>query len=200
MKINKISKGMYKYIEYNKRYCIIKAAAGLSVILTIFIAGLIITKTRLNWFTFAAVLLAMPAGRAIVNAIMTLSHSSMEETDFNKIEEADNEDIEIIYDLVITAYEGVTQIDSAAVKGNTLCAYSTDKKLNIDKTSKYIKDMLANNGVNVSIKIYGELDKYIERIKEIEQNLDSDGKSDTAKERDKMKQDKIIATLLAISL
>lgn len=200
MKINKISKGKYKYIEYNKKYCMLKAAAGLSVIIIIFIAGLIITKTRLNWFTFAAVLLAMPAGRAVVNAIMTFSHSSMQEAAFNRINELSNGDIEIIYDLVITSYEGAVQIDSVFVKGNTICAYSTDKKIDIDKTSKYIKDMLVNNGVNVSIKIYESLDKYIERIKEINQNLDNESRSDAAKERDKNKQDKIISTLLAISL
>jgi hypothetical protein len=195
----KINKGSYGYIENNKKIFIIKALSGLGIILATFVTGLILTKSRLNWFTFAAVMLALPVGRIIVNMIMTLPHQSMDQEAYNKIKVKEN-GITILYDLVITSYEMAMQIDSVAIKGNTLCALSTDQKLSEEKAEKYIKNILANNGCHASIKIYKDMDSYLTRIDEIRNNFNTNEKSDTAKEREKNKEDRIVTTLCDISL
>lgn len=195
----KIKKGDYGYIDSNKKISTIKALSGLGLILIIFIMGIIITKTRLNWFTFSSVLCALPVGKMVVNMIMTFSHKSIPIDLYNKIK-AKEEDITVIYDLVITSDESAMQIDSVTIKGNTLCAYTSDNKLNEEKTTKYIKTILANNGCNASIKIFKNLDSFLMRIDEIKNNLDSEEKSDTAKDRDKKKEVKAVETLLAISI
>jgi hypothetical protein len=195
----KIKKGNYRYIDSNKKISTIKACSGLGIILIVFIMGIIITKTRLNWFTFSSVLCALPVGKMVVNMIMTISHKSMPIDLYNKIQ-AKEEDITIIYDLVITSNEKVMQIDSVAIKSNTLCAYTTEDKLNEENTTKYIKDILANNGCNVSVKLFKTIDAYLVRLDEMKNNLDSEEKSDTAKEREKNKEVKAVETLLAISI
>jgi hypothetical protein len=195
----KIKKGDYGYIESNKKISTIKAFSGLGLILVVFFGGVLITKTRLNWFTFSSVLCALPVGKMIVNMIMTLPHKSMPMDLYNKIK-AREEDIIIVYDLVITSQERAMQIDSIAIKGNTLCAYASDDKLNEESTTKYIKDILANNGYNTSIKIFKNINSYLMRIDEMNNNLSSEEKSDTAKEREKNKEVKAIETLLAISI
>ncbi len=195
----KIKKGDYGYIDYNKKISSIKALSGLGFILIIFFAGIIITKTRLNWFTFSSVLCALPVGKMVVNMIMTFSHKSISTDRYNEIKEKE-EDIMVIYDLVITSYENAMQLDSVAIKGNTLCAYTSDDKLNEEKTTTYIKNILANNGCNTSVKIFKNLKSYLIRIDEIKNNLDSKENSDTAKEREKNKEVKAIETLLAISI
>lgn len=195
----KSKKGDYGYIERNKKLSIIKAVCGLGIILTIFLVGIIITKTRLNWFTFVSVLTALPVGKMVVNMIMTIPHKSIPIESYNRIKEKED-GIHIIYDLVITSYEFVMQIDSIAIKGNTLCAYSTDEKLNEENATKYIKNILVNNGCNTSVKIFKSLDGYLSRIDEMKNNFDSEEKSDKAKEREQNKENIAIDTLLAISI
>ncbi|WP_147297418.1 hypothetical protein [Lachnotalea glycerini] len=195
----RIKKGSYGHIESNKRISMMKSFSGLGIILVIFVLGLVITKTRLNWFTFASVLCALPVGKTIVEFIVAWPHKPMPKEHYNKIKEKE-EGMIILYDLVITSYEKIMQIDSIAIKGNTLCAYSTDKGLNHDHASKYIKNILVNNGCSTSVKIFEDVDTYLARIDEINSNLNREDKSDTAKDRDKNKEDKVVETLLEISI
>lgn len=196
----KIQKGCYGYITNNKKFIAIKAAVGIGIILAIFIAGYIITKTNLNWFTFAAVLFAMPVGRIIVNFIMIVQHKSMPIEDYEKIKPLEDENIIILYDIVLTSYEKTMEIDSAAIKLNTLCAYSKSEQLDMNATTKHIKDILANSGCNASVKIYKDIDDYINRVKGMKNNLDLEDKSEKAIEREKQKEVKIKNVLCSISL
>lgn len=197
--IMQIKKGSYGYINYNKKISFIKAIGGLSIILIIFVVGLLITKTRLNWFTFVAVLFALPVGKMIVALIMTWTHQSMPVEEYKKINEI-TKDVCVVYDLVITSYENVMQLDSIAMKGNTLCAYTKDKKLVEEVSSKYIKNILANNGCNCLVKIYKDLNSYLSRIEEMKNNLEIDEKSEVTKERENKKEMKAVETLLDISI
>ncbi|MFA9375679.1 MAG: hypothetical protein ACERKZ_02880 [Lachnotalea sp.] len=195
----KIKKGCYGYIDTNKKNSMIKGLGGLAVIVIIYVLGIIITKTRLNWFTFSSVLCALPVGKMLVNMIIAFPHKSMEKGAYHKINEKEV-GVTILYDLIITSDENIMQIDSIVIKGNTICAYTCDEKLNEDTTVKYIKNILVNNGCSTSIKIFKNLDAYLTRIEEIKNNFDSEGKSDTTKERDKNKEAKIVATLIAICI
>lgn len=196
----KIEQGKYGYISYNKKRYGMKAAIEIAIIIAIVSVGYIITKTKLNYFTVVAVVLALPAGRAIVNFIMAFPHKSLSEEYYKKVAELEDENVKIVYDLVITSYEKVMKIPSLAIKGNTICAYTTDDNMDINKATKYIKDILANNGCASSIKIYKDFEDYLARIKEMKNNLDSEEKSEKAIEREKQKEEKAIATICAISL
>lgn len=195
----KINKGMYGYIEYNKTRSLRKASVGLSLIIIIFVTGLILTKTRLNWFTFAAVMCALPVGKMVVALIMAWPHRSMPVEEYNRIKETENE-LCMLYDLVITSYENVMQIDSLALLNNTICAFSKDAKLDTKAASKYIKEILANNGYGCSIKIYQDLDSYLTRLNEFKINLLEANGNEKAIKRQKEKETKAVETLLAISI
>ncbi len=196
----KIEQGKYGYINYNKKKTAIKAGIEIAIIIALVAIGYIITKSKLNYFTVAAVVFALPTGRAIVNLVMAFPHKSMPKEVYDKVAALEDDNIRIIYDLVITSYDKVMEINSLAIKGNTICAYTKDDKLDINKASKYIKDILANNGCNASIKIYKDFEGYLARIKEIKNNLDSEEKSTKAIEREKQREEKTIATICAISL
>ncbi|KAB1439551.1 hypothetical protein [Candidatus Galacturonibacter soehngenii] len=195
----KINKGKYGYIDYNRKRALIKSSIGLSVIIFIFIMGLILTKTRLNWFTFAAVMCALPVGKMVVALIMAWPHKSMPKEEYKRIEEIEK-DLCILYDLVITSYENVMQIDSICLYGNTLCAFSKDTKLDMNTTTAYIKDILANNGYGCSMKIYQDLNAYVSRINEMKINLKEAKENEKAIKRRLEKEEKAVETLLAISI
>lgn len=196
----KLQKGRYGYINKKKKENAIKSAIGLLFIAGLVIAGYLILKTKLNWFTFAAIMFAMPVGRMVVNLIMILPHKSMPKESYEIIQTIEDENIKLAYDLVITSYENIMEIDAISIKGNTVCAYSKSEKLNEAKTTKFIKDILANNGCAVTLKIYKDVNAFISRTKEMKQNLSSDEKSEKAIEREKQKEEKILNTLYAISL
>lgn len=195
----KINKGKYGYINYNRKRLLIKSSIGLSVIIIIFIIGLILTKTRLNWFTFAAVMCALPVGKMVVALIMAWPHKSMPEEEYKRIEDAGQE-LCMLYDLVITSYENVMQIDSLCLYDNTLCAFSKDTKLDTNKTTKYIKDILANNGYGCSMKIYQDLNAYVSRMNEMKIILKEANENEKAIKRRLEKEEKAVETLLAISI
>lgn len=192
----KLKKGSYGYIDRNKRISFMKSMSGLAVILVVFVLGLILTKTRLNWFTFASVLCALPVGKMMVASIMAFPHKSIPQMEYDKIKEKE-EGITIIYDLVITSYESIMQIDSVAMIGNTICAYSTDKKLEKEKAEKYITNILEDNGFNCSIKIYRDINIYLTCIDEMK-NKSYTFVNKTGKEN--KNEIKAVETLLAISI
>ncbi len=142
---------------------------------------------------------ALPVGRMVVALIMAWPHRSMSLQEYEKIKNMENE-LCMLYDLVITSYENVMQIDSIVLYDNTLCAFSKDTKLDTMSASKYIKEILANNGYACSIKIYQDLHAYLSRLKEIKVNLTESEGSEKAMERRKEKEMKAVETLLANSI
>ena len=75
----------------------------------------------------------------------------------------------IHYDQVITSYETNYNIMASTVLEKNICCYTADKNMDIQDCEKHIKKMIAQSGYSsYSIKIFKDIDKFCERLDQLE--------------------------------
>ncbi len=157
-------KGSYGYIKSSKIKTVIFTAALFGISLSIFFGAYIILGTKKNFFTILAVLGCLPAAKACVNMIMFLKAKSCPAY-VKETLEAYEENVDIFYDLQITAYERAYQVDSIAMKEKTVVGFSSNPKTKLNDLEKHINQMLTQNGhKEYTVKIFDDFEKYKNRI------------------------------------
>ena len=199
----KIRKGDFGYIKSQKKKRVLTTVVLFAIPLVIYFTGLAATKTRLNLFTFVAIVGCIPACMSAVGMIMMLLQKPMEEEAYRQIEACRGE-LVMAYELTVTAYEKSTPIDSIAVCANTVVGYSSSPKADLPFVEKHIEKILKGNGYKVNVKIFRELKPYLERLTSLDENREKlqEGISFTPDERypDLSREELIKHTILAISL
>lgn len=199
----KVNKGDFGYIKAQKKKRVLLTAVLYAIPLTIFFTGLFTTKTRLNLFTFVAIMGCLPASKCAVGMIMMLMQKPLSQETYEKIA-ARRGELVMAFELTVTAYEKNTQIDSLAVCGNTVVGYSSSPKADLPFAENHIKEILKGNGYRVNVKLFKDLKPYLDRLASLNQNRDQlrEGISFTPDETypDLSREELIKHTILAISL
>lgn len=199
----KIRKGDFGYIRKQKKKRTLITLVLFGIVALLFITGIIQTGTRLNTFTVVAAVGCIPASRSAVELIMMLMQKTVAESLYQQVE-AKAGDLIRAYELVISAYEKNTPIDSLVVCGYQIAGYSSQQKTDVKFIEKHMRDILKGNGYQADIKIYKELKPYLERVETLAAK-----KEDVEKEISFTKNEKypelsrselVKHTLLAISL
>lgn len=160
-------KGKRNYINSQKKYEILRTLLYFTISLSLFISGIIVTKTRMNLLTVIAVLGCLPACKSMVGMIMFLKFKSLPHTTSDKIETS-SKSLDSLYDLVFTSYDHNYQVDHLVLKDHTICGYSSSLKTDENKCQNHLKSMLSQSGYKgFSIKIYNDLDKYLLRLEQL---------------------------------
>lgn len=160
-------KGTRNYLKTQKKYEIMRTVLYFAISLSLLVAGWIATKSRLNLLTVAAVLGCLPACKSAVGMIMFLRYSSCSEEAADKIKQQ-SKGLDGLYDMVFTSYDKNFQVSHIVVKGNTICGYTQDDKFDEQAFYKHIDGILkADNFRDTSVKIFSDLDKYTERLKQL---------------------------------
>ena len=87
----------------------------------------------------------------------------MSEDDYKQIEQH-KEGLVCAYELPVSAYEKQTFLDSIAVCGNNVVAYTSREKSDIPFVEKHIQTILRQNGYYVTIKVFRRLPEYLNRL------------------------------------
>ncbi|MFQ7550806.1 MAG: hypothetical protein ACLRMZ_11465 [Blautia marasmi] len=168
-----------------------------------FFTGLIIKGNRNTVFTVVAVVACLPACKFAVGMIMMYIQKPMSEKDYQQIEKHKN-GLTLGYELVISAYEKQTFVDSMAVCGNTVVGYTSREKSDIPFTEKHIQSILRQNGYYVKVKIFRKLPDYLDRLEsmwEHHESLEKDIRfTPDEKYPDLTRNELILHTIYAISL
>lgn len=182
-------KGTKDYIRSQKKYEIIRTLLYFAISLSLFFAGWITTKTKVNVLTIVAVLGCLPACKSAVGMIMFLRFGSLKHEVATSIE-AYTEGLETLYDMVFTTYDKTYQVGHITLRGNTVACYAESDKLDEASFVKHITDTLAVDGVTgVTVKVFKDLEKYTKRMEQMK-NLEDNEKLNAM----------IRATLLSIAL
>jgi len=199
----KVQKGEFGYIKAQKKKRTLITIILFAIPLLIFFTGLYMTKTRLNLFTFVAVMGCLPASRSAVGMVMMLMQKPMDTDVYQQIQGKAGA-LTIAYELVISAYEKHTPLDAIAVCGKNVIGYASNPKADIPFAQKHMKEILNNNGYQVNIKIFKDMKLFLDRLSTLNQNGE---KSETdnsfqpdGEDTEISKNEMIKRTLLAISL
>ena len=159
----KIQKGDYGYIKSQQKKRILYTILAFLAPLLVFFTGLYIHRTRNTVFTVVAVVACLPACKFAVGMIMMYMQKPMKREDYEQIEKH-KKGLTCSYELVISAYEKQSFVDSIAVCGNTVVGYTSRAKTDTAFTEKHIQDILRQNGFYVSVKIFTRLGDYTSRL------------------------------------
>lgn len=166
-------KGTRNYLRTQKKYEIIRTIIYFGISLSLFVAGWVATKERINLLTVVAILGCLPASKSAVSMIMYLRYQGCNQENGDTIE-AHIEGLDGMFDMVFTSYDKNYQVDHITVKGNTICGFTQDKKFEEQSFNKHISTILkAENYRDISIKIFSDMNKYIERLEQLKE-LDTD--------------------------
>lgn len=165
--MKKVKKGTYGYIKYQKIRTFLITFILFLIPLVIYATGYIQTKTRLNLFTIVAILGCLPACKSLVALIMIMMQKSVPQDIYEQAKKA-NGDLVSGYELVFTAYEHTTPVNTLIVCGDQIVCYTPDEKTDIAYLEKHITRILTVNGFpSVQVKVMKDFKKYLQRAKEI---------------------------------
>jgi hypothetical protein len=168
----KATKGTYGYIHAQKIKRTWIMLALFAAPLLVFFTGLILKGSRNTIFTVIAILGCLPACKMAVSSIMMYMQKPMKKEDYEAIQ-AHIGALTVGYELVVTAYEKQSFLDSVVVCGNTVAAYSSREKTDAPFTEKHIQQILKQNGFSVSVKVFRDLKNYLERLDSLNQHRES---------------------------
>lgn len=190
----KIKKGDAGYLKRRRQRLLVKLLIEAAIIAGLLILGIIETGTRLNLLTVVAILGCLPAGKTLVELIMVFPHKSIEEDIAKEIADK-TELLTTAYDMVMTSTDKIMPIDCAVIYGNTICGYTSSKKIDINYTTKHIKQILEKNEYSqVTVKIFDNYKAFLSRAEGM-QNMAAVEKTNSQK-----KEAAIRRLLLNISL
>lgn len=163
----RIPKGNYGYIEYQKKASVIRTVLFFALSLAVYGLGIYSTSSNKNLLTIVAVLGLLPSCKSAVNAVMFLRASGCSQTSKEKISLYDDK-LTGFYDMYFTSYQKNFPISHMVLKGNVICAYTESEKCDIRAGEAHLEHLLKQEGYkNMSIKIFDNLDKYVDRLSQL---------------------------------
>ena len=182
-------KGTKGYLDSQKKFEVIRTFAYFAISISLFIAGWVTTKTKVNLLTIVAVLGCLPASKSAVQMIMYLRYRSLSKEALEKII-GHTEGLTVLYDLVFTSYDKNYNVGHLVIKGNTLAGYTEDKKFAEKAFYTHIDQILKKDRITgVSVKIFSDAGKYTERLEQLKELA-----------ADESSTERIICTLKSVSL
>lgn len=168
MKKMVIPKGSYGYIASQRRVALIRTLLYFGVSIGLYIMGYVSTGSNRNLLTIVAVLGCLPACKSLVNLVILLRATGCSATLRNRVERFDRE-LATFYDMYFTSYQKNFAISHMTFHGNVLCGISEQAGTDCNGAENHLEQMLSQEGIrNVTVKIYSDSDKYIDRLSQIE--------------------------------
>ena len=168
-------KNTYGYINSQKKYELIRTIVYFGISLSLFIAGYVATKSKMNLLTVVAVLGCLPASKSLVNTIMFFRYHSCSA----KVKDAVStlsEGLEGLYDLVFTTEKATYVVAHAAYKSKCLALYA-EKSLDTAGLEAHLQDYMKKANISgVNAKVYTDLKKYTERLEQLKSLEKEEGK------------------------
>lgn len=199
--MKKVKKGNYGYIRYERRKRLLVTLVMFAIPLVIYVTGYIQTKTRLNLFTFVAILGCLPASRSMVGLIMIFMQKPVKPDVYEQEQKAAGS-LRAGYEMIFTAYEHTTLVTALVVCGPHVVCHTADEKTDQVRLEKHISKLLAANGfADVQVKVLKEEKTYLQRVADLnrkQEQLRGDAMDQNHPSRSY--EEGIYQTLLAICL
>lgn len=159
-------KGTYGYIKSQRIIELIKTVFMIALCAGTYYLGLYSTGSNQNILTFVAILGCLPMAKFFVNFILFTKAKGCS-AELHK-ELSDENLIPTFYDLFFTAYKNSYQVSAIYYKKGNLIGISEDLNIDTDAAEKHLSQILENCGSkNVTVKIFKDKSKYIERHKQL---------------------------------
>ena len=151
MNIQRLKKGAFGYPPYERKRVLIRTAVYFLISIAVFLLGYFSTGKKENLLTIVAVLGLLPSSKSLVSAIMYFRIPQFSEAVYQEIFKHAGE-VSVIYSMYLTSYHSNFPVNCFAVRGNNL-----------------IQGILKQNSIkNVTIKIFHEKSRFLERLTQLQ--------------------------------
>ena len=162
-------KGSKGYLNIQKKYEIGRTILYFFISASLFIAGYIQTKERINVLSLVAALGCLPACKSLVVAIMFCRYKSLDKTIADKIEE-NAKGLYSLFDMVFTSEKKNFLINHLVVHQNLIIGYSNHPTFEEKAFYEHIQNILTLDGHNeVTVKIFTDITKYEQRVTQLQE-------------------------------
>lgn len=160
-------KGSYGYIKNHRIIAAVRTLLFFAVSIGLYVMGVKTTGSNKNLLTIVAVLGCLPACKSLVNLIVFLRAEGCSETLRDMVNAYDGR-LTTFYDLYFTSYQKNYAVSHMALKGNVLCGVAENGQCDCGGAEKHLEQMLLQEGIkNITVKIYSNTGKYIDRLSQI---------------------------------
>lgn len=161
----KINKGEYGYLRSYKRKNLIISFVLLAMIVFIIISLKIMFGDTKRVGVIFAILLALPFAKFLISYIMVCSFKSMDKQNYKDLSEKLG-DSNIIYDIVLSRYEGMCFYYAICIKNGWAYALVPSKDFSTKKKEyeACIAQVVCDTKYNYKVKIYKDDIEFIKKV------------------------------------
>ena len=166
-------KGTYGYIKRGRRILGVLTFVLLAAVFALYFGARWYFKTNQNIFTIIAALSCIGVGKFAVDFVMFMRAGYCSESAEKSISLHIGR-LTGAYDLFMTSLNKNFAISHVVCASKTVCALTEDSKCDVKAGEMHIRTMLENDGFKgYTVKIFRNLDKYPERLDELNRSADS---------------------------
>ena len=165
--MKKVAKGKYGYTLSHRKWQILKLAVYVALALSVFLLGLIATKTTKNLMSIVAIVGALPISKELVGVIMSFKRKPMDKKLYQEIS-AKAGDLEQIYELLFTTAEKSYAVEAAVIEGRDVICYSNDSKCETAALQTHLYKLLNANDYKQNVKVFTDYKKFMDRVGDLE--------------------------------
>lgn len=172
-KKTKCKKGEYKYINSRKKAQLFMTLFYVMIGIIIFLIGLLLNKYESkNIFSIIAVLMVLPAAKRLVNFIVFLPFSSVEEELYKKAQELKEEGDTFYTDVVFTSPEKIMYLAFLVVAGNELIGLLGNKKQDEAYIDTYLKNGIKKRELPYKLTIVRDSNDFLKKYKKADRTIE----------------------------
>lgn len=166
-------KGSYGYIKRGRKILGILTAVLLAAVFALYFGAQRYFGTNRNVFTIIAALMCIGVGKCAVDFMMFMRAGYCSSGAREAIALHAGR-LTGAYDLFMTSYDKNFSISHAVCAGKSVCAFTEDPKCDVKAGELHIRTMMENDGFKgFTVKIFRSLEKYTERLDELNGLQDS---------------------------
>lgn len=162
----KLEKGELHYISIKKREQLINTFIFALIGIGIFLIGYILNDfSRKNIFTILAMLMTLPAARALTNAVLFFPYHDADAKEYKQLSDIIPSDAKFYASLVMTSAEKVMNLDFLIIGGGYIFGCLGKEKQDIHYIQSYLKKGVNTLSHCYEVKVVAEKKQFLEMVK-----------------------------------
>ncbi|MBQ9118926.1 MAG: hypothetical protein IJY09_02580 [Lachnospiraceae bacterium] len=164
-KKKKILRGESGYIDEQKKRRLLRMFMHIGIGVAIFILGLCLNKfEKNNIFTVIAVLMVLPAARALINFIALAPYRSVAKERVAEVQKHLKGADVMFTDMVFSSTDKIMFCSFLVIKADEIFCLAEKEKEDISYIEKYLKDGLKKRQLSYKLYITKDSKNYLEKI------------------------------------
>ncbi len=181
-------KGSYQYIERKKKAYILKTLLYVAIGVAIYVTGLCLNRFQSNnIFTVLAILMVLPAAKALVAIVVfwpcrSVSYDRIHKVyqilkeNYSSIESEDTvlfqpdvieDELNVYFDMVYTSSEKVMNLDVLVITTRRILGLMGREKQKLTTLQTHMQDNLEKRGLSFGVKIFDKEEAFLKALKEL---------------------------------